>query len=122
MKRLLYLAALLAMPASAAPFLYADAYPATGVQPDAASFTINGGSPIACQLETVAAGVRPKCDLASITTPGTYTLVVTVTKAGGIANTSGGATVTQAGSASSAPFAYRLAGGSVPTPVLSVGP
>ena len=106
----------------AAPFLYADPYPSTGVQPDAASFTVNGGAPIACQIAAVSGAVQPKCDLGTITTPGTYTLVMTVSKAAGIVNTPGGATNTSGGSASSIPFAYKLLAGSVPTPALSVSP
>ena len=40
-------------PAFAAPFIVADPVPATAVQPDAASITINGGTPVACVFETV---------------------------------------------------------------------
>ena len=108
--------------AHAAPFLYADPYPSTATQPDSASLSVNGGAPISCLLEMVTGGKRPKCDLASITSPGTYTLVMTVSVAGGIVNGTNTATNTQAGSASSAPFSYTLKGGSVATPVLSVGP
>lgn len=124
MRKTLTLAALLLISTAtqAAPFLLADPYPASAPQPDSASFTVNGGAPVACQLVTVAGGVQPKCDLASITAPGTYTLVMTVSRAGGIVNGPNGATNTAAGSASSSPFAYRLLVGNVPTPVLSVAP
>ena len=108
--------------ASAAPFLYADPYAATGVQPDTASLTVNGGAPIQCQLMTVTAGLQPKCDLGSITTVGTYTLVMTVAKAASITNTTGGATNTGGGTASSAPFSYVLRSGNVSAPVLRVAP
>lgn len=107
---------------SAAPFLYADPYPSTGIQPDAATVTINGGAAQPCQLVTVTNGLQPKCDLASISAAGTYTLVMTVTKAGGIVNTPGGATNTTGGTASSSPFTYRFQPGAVPGPVLSVAP
>ena len=113
---------LAASPAMAAPFIVADPYPATGVQPDSASFTVNGGSPVACALETVSGGVRPKCDLASITTPGTYTIVVTVTKNPSITNGTNTATNTAGSVASSAPFAYRLITAPVAGPVLNVAP
>jgi len=122
MMRALLIATAMIGSAHAAPFLYADPYPATGTQPDAASFTINGGSPIACQLVSVTGGLQPKCDLASITTAGTYTLVMTVSKAPSITNTSTGATNDPGGSASSPPFAYVLRAGGVPTPTLRVGP
>lgn len=111
-----------ALPAIAAPFLLADPYPATGVQPDAASLTVNGGAPITCQLVTVAAGLQPKCDLVSIVNPGTYTLVMTVSKSGGITNTTGGATNTTGSTASSSPFVYRLQTQAVAGPTLSVSP
>lgn len=101
----------------AAPFLLADAPPA-GVTVDAARYTVNGGAPIACVLEAS----RPKCDLGSITTAGTYTLVLTWCSPGGIVNTPSGATNTVAGCASSAPFAYRLQTAAVPGPTLSVSP
>ena len=119
MKRfILALSLALAGAVHAAPTLTADAYPATGVQPDAASFTINGGAPIACTVSTVSAGVQPACNLASVGTPGAYVLVMTVTKAAGCS----GSTCWAAGSASSAPFNYNWLGGSVPTPVVRLVP
>lgn len=108
--------------ASAAPFLYADPYPPTSVQPDSASFTVNGGTPVPCTIETVTGGVRPKCDLASITVAGSYTLVLTVAKAAAIVNGTGGATNTAGSSASSAPFVYRLVTAPVAGPTLTVSP
>ena len=123
MKHLLALfLALFAFAAQAAPFLYSEAYPATGAQPDAATVTINGGAPVTCTVQTVTAGKQPKCDLASITSPGTYTLVLTVTKAAGIVNTTGGATNDPGGSASSSPFAYVLRGSFAPTVTPTVAP
>lgn len=114
MKKLLIIAALLASNAMAAPFLVSDPYPATGPQPDKASFTVNGGTPINCTIETVSGGIQPKCDLTSIGTAGVYTLVMTVTATGGVA---GGNTYTAPGSASSAPFAYTYKSGSVSIPM-----
>jgi hypothetical protein len=113
---------LAATPAMASPFLYADPYPSTSVQPDSASLTVNGGSPVACILETVTAGIRPKCDLSSITTPGTYTLVMTVTKSASITSGTNTATNTAGSSASSAPFSYRLITAPVAGPALRVAP
>lgn len=107
---------------AASPFLTADVYPATATQPDGASVTVNGGAPIACVVESVTGGVRPKCDLASITTSGTYTLVLTVTRSANCAPSAGGSTCTGAGSASSAPFAYVWRAGSVTAPVARVEP
>lgn len=103
----------------AAQTLTADPYPATVTQPDTAAFTINGGTPIPCTLANVTGGLQPTCDLASIATPGTYTLVMIVTKAAGCA----GNECWPEGSASSAPFAYvrRSAGVSAPA-TLKVAP
>lgn len=95
-----------AVVAHAAPTLLADPYPSTAVQPDSARITANGGAPIACALETVAAGKQPRCDLAFLTGNGTWTLVLTVCKAGGITTVVNGATVTQEACASSAPFSF----------------
>ncbi len=119
MKHLAALLSLISGAALAAPTLIADPYPAAAVQPDSASFTVNGGAPIACTLPTVTGGLQPTCDLASLATPGTYTLVMTVTKAAGCA----GASCWPAGSASSSPFAYtRLAAGVTAPAALKVAP
>jgi hypothetical protein len=101
-----------------APTLYADPYPATGVQPAAAVFSINGGTPIACTLVAVSGGLQPQCDLVSIVTPGTYTLVMTVSTVAGCT----GNACTGPGSASSAPFSYQWLGSVVPGPVLHIKP
>lgn len=114
---LFFAAMLAAFGVQAAPFLLADAPPAS-VTIDSVRYTVNGGAPIACVLE---AG-RPKCDLGQLTTAGTYTLVVTWCSPGGIVNTPTGATNTVAGCASSSPFAYRLLTAAVPGPMLSVSP
>ena len=118
MRTLLLSIFLLAGTAHAAPTLTADPYPATGVQPSAVVSSVNGATPVACTLRTVSGGLQPTCDLASITVPGTYTLVVTVsTVAGCTGNACRGA-----GSASSAPFGYQWLGSVVPTPVLQISP
>ena len=66
----------------AAPFLQSSPYPVTGVQPDSVSMRINGGAPIPCTLVVEADGaLTPKCDLASLTVAGTYTITMTVVKA-----------------------------------------
>ena len=122
MRLKLLLLSLLTNSAFAAPFLYADPYPSTVTQPDSARYTINGGSPINCVLETVTGGIRPKCDLASITAAGTYTLVMTVSKAATITNGTNTATNDPGGSASSDPFQYVLRAGSVSKPTLNVAP
>lgn len=108
----------------AAPTLTADPAPLTAVQPDSASVTVNGGSPVACTVTpaTATVGAKAQCDLASITAAGTYTLVLTWCNKGGIVNTPGGATNTTAGCASSAPFSYKLQTAVVPGPTLSVSP
>lgn len=119
MKKLLLIFLLLPLTVLAAPFLQGDAYPANGPQPDAVSFTVNGGAAVACQLVAVANGIQPKCDLASISTPGTYTLVMTVSAKGGV---SGGNQYTLPGSASSSPFSYVLRAGIATPPVVQLVP
>lgn len=118
------LTALAALCASAmsAPLLVSDPYPSTGVQPDSATFTINGGPAQPCAIVAVAGGLQPQCDLASITAPGVYTLVMTVSRAPSLTNIGGGAVKDSGGSASSAPFRYELVVGGVGTPVLRVLP
>lgn len=112
---LLALLALAGIAARAAPqTLYADPYPSTAVQPDAASFTVNGGAAIACSLVSVTGGLQPQCPLAAITAPGAYTLVMTVTKAAGC--NAAGDTCWGAGSASSAPFVFEWQGAGVGSP------
>lgn len=121
-------AALCPLFAQAAPFLSADPYgpdTATAAQPDSAEFTINGGAPIACALVAVttpAGGKQPKCDLASLTSSGTYTIVMTAKRAGpSCGNTSATAgQCTFGGSASSAPFVYTVRSGSVGAPTAPV--
>lgn len=110
--------------ASANPFLSADPAPLTGTQPDSASVTINGGSPFTCVVTpaTSTVGATAKCEMAGITTAGTYTLVMTWCNKGGIVNTPGGAVNTTAGCASSAPFSYKLQTAVVPGPTLNVSP
>jgi hypothetical protein len=113
--RAIIVAALALLPSLAGALtLYADPYPPTVTQPDAASFTVNGGASIACPLVTVAAGLQLQCPLASITAPGIYTLVVTVTKTAGC--NAAGDTCWGAGSASSAPFVFAWQGGGVSAP------
>jgi hypothetical protein len=118
-KKLFLLSFLLSSMAFARPTLTSAPY---AISPAAVTFTVNGGSPIACTLPAVSGGVQPTCDLASIATPGTYTLILTVTTNVDCVNTLNAATCSGAGSASSAPFAYTWNGSGVPTPVLSVAP
>lgn len=121
-------AALFPLFAPAAPFLSADPYgpdTPTAAQPDSVEYTINGGAPIACALVAVTApagGKQPKCDLASLTSSGTYTIVMTAKRAGpSCGNTSATAgQCTFGGSASSAPFAYTVRSGSVGAPTAPV--
>lgn len=114
-------ALLLSVSAHAAPFLYADPYSTTNA-PDSATFTVNGGTPQPCELITVQGGIRPKCDLGGITAAGTYTLVMTVSRAASIVNGTNTATNTAAGSASSANFTYVLRTEAVGGPTLRVAP
>lgn len=107
----------------AAPTLTADPYPDTGVVPDTATLTVNGGVPISCTLPTVAGGKQPTCDLASVTAPGVYTLVLTVTKNPSTVMTGPNAGTTDpGGSASSAPFVWTRRAAGVGTPVVRIQP
>jgi hypothetical protein len=121
MKRLaLAFCACIAMPAQAI-WLYADPYPATALQPDAAAVTVNGGAPIACTLEAIPAGLRPACDLSALPL-GVATLVLTVSVQAKCINSAGGAVCNAAGSASSGPFRYESKAGSATAPVLRAAP
>lgn len=119
MKHTLVALALASSAALAAPTLTANPY---AKAPAAITLTVDGGAPIACTLVQIAGGWQPTCDLASITAPGTYTLVMTATSNAECINTLNAADCSGAGSASSAPFAYTWRGSSVPAPVLSVAP
>lgn len=121
MKHLLTLPVLLACSAALAGPHTLTANPYATV-PAAVVFTVNGGPPIACALPAVTGGWQPTCSLTSITLPGTYTLVMTVTTNTNCINTLDAADCTGAGSASSAPFTYTWRDAVVPTPVLQVVP
>jgi hypothetical protein len=114
----------LALPALAQQ-LVADPYPAAGA-PDACAVAVSAGPVsvpnIACTLPAVSGGVRPTCPLASLTTFGTYTLVLTCTRAGGVANGTDSGTFTTPGSASSRPFAYSYAVAPVAQPAVRLAP
>lgn len=90
--------------------------------PAAAVFTANGGAPIACTLPAVTGGWQPTCSLASLTVPGAYTLVMTVTYNTNCLNTLDAADCVGAGSASSKPFMYTWREAVVPIPVLQIVP
>lgn len=111
MKSILLLAlSIIGTAALAAPTLTSDPYPAGSTQPASASLSINGGVASPCQLNKTDKGVQPACDLASITAPGTYQLVLTVSNQASIVNTDGSGTYTTGGEAS-APFTYVLKAG-----------
>jgi hypothetical protein len=105
----------LAANANSAPTLEADNYATSAV--DSIGLKINGAAAIPCTLvvQTGGALVRPTCDLASITTPGTYSLIMVATKAAGCS----GNTCYAGGTASSVPFSYIWKGSDVAIPVLS---
>lgn len=122
MKYCVLFALALPLAAAGAPILTADPYPANAAQPDTVSFTIDGGAPLRCSLLDTPAGKVPICDLASITTPGTYTLVMTVASHGACTSAPDSGTCSGGGSASSAPFSYTVAGAPPPPPVVAVVP
>ncbi len=108
------------IPALSGSFLLSQIYSAGTI--DAGNLTINNGSPLSCPLVTVVGGVQLKCSLSSITTGGTYSLLMTVAKAGTITNVLNVSAVrTLAGVASSVPFSYQYRT-SVAAPTLGVAP
>lgn len=112
----LLLAPVLAMAQAAGPALEASPWPSTGVQPDTVSLSVNGtADALACVLTTTAAGKTPKCNLASLPV-GSHTLVMVAKVAAKCDPQTSPAICTQAGSASSAPFALTLRSGAVAAP------
>jgi hypothetical protein len=101
--------------AHSAPTLTADNYPVGSV--DSIGLKINGAAAIPCTLvpQPGGASVKPTCDLVSITTPGTYTLIMVATKVAGCVEN----TCYAEGVASSAPFNYIWKGSAVAIPVIS---
>jgi hypothetical protein len=96
------------------PMLVSQIYPSTALAPTSASMT-GGPSAVTCTVPAVTGGTRVQCSLASITATGSYSLVVASSVPYGCAAVTGGATCNGAGSASSSPFPYSLAG-SLATP------
>ena len=102
-------AALICASASAAPTLVAAPYPVGPDQPEKASLSIDGGAPLPCILKLAALGtLQPMCDLVSITVPGVYKLVLSVSNLTVLTNEDGGGTYVVGGTAEAAPFSYTL--------------
>ena len=120
MKTLLILsAALIGLSASAAPTLVAAPYLIGPDQPEKASFTVDGGVPIPCTLKLLAGGaLQPLCDLASITVPGVYKLVMIVSNRTILTDDGTGGTYVVGGTAESAPFQYTFRRGVAVPPVV----
>jgi hypothetical protein len=110
-----------ALPVMAQPFVGADAYKVDGLDPDSCSCAATGGPvaapALACALAPVTGGEQPKCNMAPITTPGTYQVTITITRNEKITNSPGAGTFVPAGSATSAPFAYTLGAGAIALPL-----
>lgn len=102
--------------AQVVPKVVADPYKADGTEPDACSCAGAGAPPLACSLASVTGGVRPTCDVSPITTPGTYSLTITVTRKEKITNTTGGGSFVPAASATSSPFAFTRGGAALLPP------
>ena len=107
MKTILILSAALACAsATATPTLVADPYPVGPTQAETASLSVDGGVAIPCIMNLSADGaLQPMCDLASITVPGVYKLVMIVSNREVLTNETGG-TFVVGGAAKSAPFTY----------------
>ena len=123
--KLLACAALMAasMAVNAAPFLYSQVLPAVAVQPDTATYTVDGGAPISCQILVDAAnGKQAKCDLGQLTAAKDYIIVMTWVKQASITNSPNKAINAAGSSASSDPFTYALQLSPVAKPTLSVMP
>lgn len=124
MKHLLILIAVLACSAAiAAPTLVAAPYAVGPDQPETASLSVDGGAPIACTLKLAAGGtLQPMCDLASITAPGTYKLVLSVSNKSTLINETGGGTYVAGGTTEAAPFMYVFRRGVAAPPVPKLAP
>lgn len=113
----------LASTAQADPFAYFQVYPVVPGQTLVASLIVNGGPVIECAVPAVDGGVQPKCDLASLTFPGNYSLVGTVTIVPSCTNTPSGAECVAGGQATApTPFSLALRGARVATPVVRIAP
>lgn len=107
----------LALPAQAQS-IAAGAYAADGTQPDACACAAAGAPALTCSLASVGGGVEPRCSVAPITTAGTYSVTITVTRKEKITNTTGGGSFVPASEATSAPFAYTRGGAALPPPIV----
>lgn len=98
----------------------ADPYASGPNQPVTVTMSGGGANAIPCAMVAVGTvGAKfPRCDISNLPV-GSYTLVMTVSAPQSIVNVPGSsATVTYGGTASSAPFALTIAGGTVPLPSL----
>ena len=117
------IAALIGLSASAAPTLVAAPYAIGPDQPEKASLSIDGAPAIPCILKLAALGtLQPMCDLASITVPGVYKLVMIVSNKTVLTNEETGGTYVVGGTAESAPFPYTFRRGIVVPPVVRLVP
>lgn len=106
-----------------APTLSAESMPATGPQPSSVAITVNGSLGPPCALPKAADGsVQATCDLATLSVPGTYTIVMTYTYVAGCVNSANAATCQAGGTASSAPFVLTRSAPPAAGPVLRVSP
>jgi hypothetical protein len=109
--------------AYAAPTLNAQPVPNTAPQPSTAAITVNGAAGPTCTLPVATDGsMTLTCDLASLTVPGTYTIVATYTYVAGCVNAANAATCSTGGVASSAPFVLTRAAFPATGPALHVSP
>lgn len=120
---LILTAALVCASATAAPTLVAAPYAVGPDQPETASLRIDGGAPLPCVLRLAAGGtLQPVCDLASITVPGVYRLVLSVSNRTVLTNEDGGGTYVVGGTAEAAPFTYTFRRGAAAPPVPKLAP
>ena len=117
------IATLICASASAAPTLVAAPYLIGADQPEKASLSIDGAPAIPCILKLAALGtLQPMCDLASITVPGVYKLVMIVSNRTVLTDEGTGGTYVVGGTAESAPYAYTFRRGVAVRPALRLAP
>lgn len=104
---------------AASPFLTASAWPASNGTLESVTVTIAGGSPVACAVD---ASLVPKCDLASVATPGTYSIVMSWCAKAGVTNGTNTGTASPGGCVSSVPFSFVLRGAPATAPAVLLAP
>ena len=84
---------------------------------------MDGGLPIPCVLKLAAGGtLQPICDLASISVPGVYKLVLSVSNRTVLIDEGGSGTYVVGGTTEAVPFSYTFRRGLASAPVPKLAP